>query len=287
MSSPLEPVAVVKVSPKLLSISADRAIALARWWLRLGAAFNVLMIAAVFATSVVGFRQGFGSLPAFVAAIVWFGVLIISARARRLAIDAVPLIAAGEFGLAEERLSQSLRTFSVQRSTRLLGLQQLAMLRHSQSNWSEVAKLCRELIDRQRPRERNLDVPNRLMLAESLVELGDVRSAQHEIAAISTVRLTLRETLMLTTLRLEAQVRAGLTADVTRHLEATLALVELMPPSASARSHAFLALAAKRQRMAEWHRLLARRALLLADLDSLVATRPLLREAFDGISVEA
>ena len=286
MSVPIEPTAVVKVAPKLLSISADRAIALARWWLRLGAAFNVLMIAAVFATSVIGFRQGYGSLPAFVASMVWFGVLVISVRARRLVIDAVPLIAAGEFGLAEDRLSQSLRTFSVLRSTRLLGLQQLAMLRHSQSNWADVAKLCRELIDRQRPGERNLDLPSRLMLIEALVELGDVGRAQYEIAAIATARLGLRETLLLTALRLEAQVRAGQWSEATRHLDATLALVELMPPAVLARSHALLSLAAKRQGLAEWHQLLARRALLLSDAKTLTNGRPFLEEAFEGVAVD-
>jgi hypothetical protein len=285
MSVPVEPVATVKVGPKLVSISADRAIALARWWLRLGAAFNVLMIAAVFATSVIGFRQGFGSLPAFVASIIWFGVLVISVRARRLAIDAVPLIAAGEFGLAEDRLSQSLRTFSVLRSTRLLGLQQLAMLRHSQSNWADVAKLCRELIDRQRSGERNFDLPSRLMLIESLVELGEVGRAQHEIAALATVRLGLRETLLLTALRLDAQVRAGQWAEATRHFDATLILVELMPPSVLARSHALLALAAKRQGLSEWHQILARRALLLADATTLTTGRPFLQEAFEGVTV--
>ena len=284
MSAPVETIAAVKVSPKLLSISADRAIALVRWWLRLGAAFNVLMIAAVFVTSVIGFRQGFGSLPAFVASIVWFGLLVISVRARRLAIDAAPLIAAGEFGLAEDRLSQSLRTFSVLRSTRLLGLQQLAMLRHSQSNWADVAKLCRELIDRQRPGERSMDVPSRLMLVESLVELGDVRQAQHEIAALGDVRLGLRETLLVTALRLESQVRAGLWADATRNIEATLAMVELMPSPALARAHALLALAAKRQGLSAWHETLARRGLLLADVDSLTAGREFLREALEGIT---
>lgn len=286
MTSPIDPAAVAPAvtPPKLLSITADRAIALARWWLRLGAAFNALMIAAVLATGVVGFRQGFGSLPVFIAMMVWFGVMVVSVRARRLAIDAVPLIAAGEFGLAEDRLSQSLRSFSVLRSTRLLGLQQLALLRHSQSNWADVAKLCRELIVRQRPHERSLDVPSRLMLAESLVELGDVRAAQYEIDAVTSRRLGLRETLMMTALRLEAQVRGGQWAEATRHLQATLGLIELMPPPAAARSHALLALAAKRAGLPEWQAFLARRAMLLADIGTIVAGRDFLREAFEGVA---
>lgn len=267
--------------PKLLSITADRAIALARWWLRLGAAFNALMFAAVFATAVIGFRQGLGSTPMFMASTVWFAVIVVSVRARRLAIDAVPLIAAGEFGLAEDRLSQSLRSFSILRSSRLLGLQQLALLRHSQSNWADVAKLCREVIDRQRPRERSLDLPSRLMLAESLIELGEVQLAQREIGELAARRLALRETLVLTALQIETHVRAGEWPLATRNLEATLALAELMPPVVAARSHALLALAAKRQGLVDWHQFLALRARLLADLATLIRDRPFLREVFE------
>lgn len=269
------------MAPKLLSITADRAITLARWWLRLGAVFNLLMIVAVIATAVVGFRHGM-SLPSFVTFIVWFGVLVMSVRARRLAIDAVPLIAAGEFSLAEDRLSQSLQSFSVLRSTRLLGLQQLAFLRHSQANWADVAKLCRELIDHQRPRERSIDLTSRLMLAEALVELGEVAPAAREIAVLSQRRLALRETLVLTALRIEAQVRAGHFTAAVEHLPATLALVELMSPGASARCHAVLALAAKRTGLTQWQEYLSKRALLLADIDSLTCDRPFLREALDA-----
>ena len=272
--------ATVEPPAPLLQITADRAIALARWWLRLGTAFNVLMVAAIFVTSVVGFRQGFGSGPAFLAALVWLGVLMFSVRARRLAIDAVPLIAAGEFGLAEDRLSQSLRSFSVLRSTRLLGLQQLAFLRHSQSNWADVAKLCRELIDRQRPAERIIDVPSRLMLAEALIELGELPAAAREIAALAARRLVLRDTLMLTHLRIELQVAAGHFAGAMNRPEATLGLIELLPPAVAARSHALLALAAKRLGQDDWHAFLQRRAALLDDVERLVAARPFLREAF-------
>lgn len=278
------PPGVAATPPPLLKITADRAIALARWWLRLGMAFNVLMVAAIFATSVVGFRQGFGSTPAFAAAAVWLGVLIVSVRARRLAIDAVPLIAAGEFGLAEDRLSQSLRSFSVLRSTRLLGLQQLALLRHSQSNWADVAKLCRELVDRQRPAERAIDVPSRLMLAESLVELGDIAAASREINLLTTRRLGLRDTLMLTHLRIELQVAAGHFAEAVGRLETTLALIELMPANVAARCHALLALAAKQMGLAQWHSFLARRATLLTDADGLIAARPILRDALPSIA---
>jgi hypothetical protein len=268
------------VPPPLLQITADRAIALARWWLRLGTAFNVLMVAAIFATSVVGVRQGLGSMPAFVAALVWLGVLVVSVRARRLAIDAVPLIAAGEYGLAEDRLSQSLRTFSVLRSTRLLGLQQLALLRHSQNNWVDVAKLCRELIDRQRPAERVLDVPSRLMLSEALIELGQLAPAAREIGMLASRRLVLRDTLMLTHLRLELHVASGRFGEAMNRPEATLGLIELLPTAASARCHALLALAARRLGEPDWHAFLKRRAMLLADVEALVAARPFLREAF-------
>lgn len=281
----LTPPAATPAPPPLLEITADRAIALARWWLRLGTLFNVLMVAAIFVTSVVGVRQGFGSMPAFLTALVWLAVLVVSVRARRLAIDAVPLIAAGEFGLAEDRLSQSLRSFSVLRSSRLLGLQQLALLRHSQSNWADVAKLCRELIDRQRPAEQAIDVPSRLMLAESLIELGELPAAAREIATLSARRLALRDTLLLTHLRLELQIAAGHVAEAAARMETTLALVELMPPAVSARCHALLALAAKRMGRHDWHAFLARRAALLADVDDLVAARPFLREALvaDGL----
>lgn len=267
----------------LMQITAERAIALFRWWLRLGVAFNVLMIAAVLATSVVGYRQGLGSTPAFAAAAVWLGVLIFSARSRQLVFDAAPLIAAGEFGLAEDRLSQSLRSFSVLRSTKLLGLQQLALLRHAQARWADAAKLSRELLDRQRGTDRGLDVPSRLMLAESLVELDDIGAAGIEVGRLSTQRMGLRETLMLTQLQLELQARTGRFADMMRHPHATLGLVELMPPVNGARCHALLALAARKLGRDEWRAFLAKRATLLIDADNIVASRPFLRDALDLI----
>jgi hypothetical protein len=271
--------------PPLRQISAARAIALVRRWLRVAAGFHVAMALAVGGATTRALASEAG-LPLIGGAVLFwlatvFFVVGLSIRSRRFAIDAAPLIAAGEFGVAEDRLSQSLTSFSVLRSSKLLGLGQLARLRHAQSRWAEAASLSRELLARHRGRrEEGLETPSRLLLAESLVELGDLDAAAEQVATLDAGEpLDLRETLMLATIRLELLARRDRAAEMLAELPATLALVELLPPSTVASPHALLAWAAWRLGREDDRAMLSNRVRLLGDVDAIVARRPFLGDA--------
>jgi hypothetical protein len=279
VTQPIDPPKPVEVVP----ISVERAIALTRWWLRLGAAFNGLMVVAFALAMVFGFQRNLGSTPLLLAIAIWVVVAMFSVRARRLAIDAVPLIAAGEFGLAEDRISQSLKSFSVIRSSKLLGLQQLALLRHAQRRWDESALLARELLLRRGRRDGDIELPTRLMLAEALLEAGDVRGASEEVAFLYRARLNLRDTLMLTHLNAEVQLRLGRFRELSEQIPHIVSLAELMPPALAARTHAALAVAARQTNRQDWFDFLSRRARLLGDAEAIRSARPFLREAFDAV----
>lgn len=271
--------------PPLRQITAARAIALARRWLRVALTFHVAMAAGVVGATMWGLSSGAGLAAVGAAVTFWlatvFLVVGLSVRSRRYAIDAAPLIAAGEFGIAEDRLSQALSSFSVLRSSKLLGLGQLARLRHAQSRWAEAASLARELLDRHRGRrEEGLETPSRLLLAESLVELRELDAAAEQVAALDAAGgLDLRETLMLAGIRLDLLAQRDRPAEMVAEFPATLALVELLPPPMVATAHALLAWAAWRVGDAERHAMLKSRVRLLGDVDAIVERRPFLRDA--------
>lgn len=264
-------------------ISAPRAITLARRWLRVATGFHVALALGIAAAAAWGVSRGAGPSAVGAAALFWLAAVVfvvgLSIRSRRFAADAVPLIAAGEFDAAEDRITQSLASFSVLRSTKLLGLQQLAMLRHAQSRWAEAAALARELLDRRGRREQRLETPSRLVLAESLLELGQLDAAGAELGALAAAPLDLRETLITTAIRLDWHARRDEPAAMLAHLSATLGLVELLPPPLLARTHALLAWAAWRVGDETRRAFLARRAQLLGDVDAMVARQPMLRDA--------
>ena len=280
-----QPLAPDAPAPPTQPISADRAITLARRWILGAWLFTAVMITVVAAATFVGFSRGMGAGPGLFAGLVWLGVIIASIRSRRLAFEAMPLIVAGEFGLAEDQLGQSLRSFSLLSSSKLIGLHQLAMLRHAQSRWADAAKLCRELLTRGGRHtaigNTEFDVQNRLMLAESLIELGDTAGAGAEMLGLSGLRLDLRQTLLLTQIRLDLQAGLEHWHPMMATPRTTIGLIELMPAAMAARCYALLALAAKRIGAGQWLSLLLRRSILLSLSDPLVERRPFLRELFD------
>ena len=69
-----------------------------------------------------------------------------SVRGSQLASVSPSLIAAGQFELAEHQIEQALRTFSLFRTSKLLSLHHLAVLRHAQRRWMDAAELCTALL---------------------------------------------------------------------------------------------------------------------------------------------
>jgi hypothetical protein len=265
--------------PPLLEITTRRAIALVRRWRWLSILMRVALI-LILGGAVYAYERGGGFLVMAGMFVLWTAVASLNARTRKLAFDAGQHFAAGEFDLAEDRLTQSLTSFTLAGSSKQMGLQQLALLRHAQSRWDDAAALARAFLSGRRRADARTDVPSRLVLAESLLEMGDLDAVSRELYELSRLRLNLRETLTLTQLRLDLLSRRGDFAGMFVQPHATVSLVELMPAPVAARCHAMLALAALRLGKPDWLGWLAARARLLGDLAPILETRPHLREAF-------
>lgn len=201
-----------------------------------------------------------------------------SVKGSRLITDSPSLIAAGRFEEAEQRIDQALRGFSIFRHVKVLGLHHLALLRHAQKNWHESAMLCRALLGQKLGNLQNIGKPARLMLADSLLEMGDVRGAGDAIGDLFRQRLSLAEVMKLLVVQLDYQSRVGAWNDIMAGIETKVQLAELMPAAGAARTQALLALAAKHVGRPDWSDWLRRRAELLADVQDLATERPVLWE---------
>ncbi|HQY87454.1 MAG TPA: hypothetical protein PK402_02270, partial [Tepidisphaeraceae bacterium] len=208
----------------------------------------------------------------------WIALEILSARSRRLNQDATSLMAVGALGAAEEKATQALRLFSLHRVIKLASLHQLAAIRHAQRKFMDSAKLAREVLSRGRSKDQALDRSTRLVLVDSLIELNEVDSAWTELGNLMTEPLSLRETLNARQLQVDLLGRRGAWRELVAELRPLVDLSELMPALASARTQAWLALAARECAMMDWSNLLRERAELLADYDQIVADRPLLQQ---------
>ena len=204
-----------------------------------------------------------------------------SVRGSRLMQDSPSLIASGQFEEAERRIDEGLRAFSLFRHVKVLGLHHLALLRHAQRNWPESALLCRALLGSRLGGVQGVNKPARLMLADALLELGDVRGAADAIAGLYEQRLSLNELMKLLAVQLDYQSRVGSWDDMMAGITTKVQLAELMPAAAAARVQAMLALAAKRVGRHDWADWLRRRAELLADVDKLTNDRPVLWEVWE------
>ena len=208
----------------------------------------------------------------------WMMLTYNSVRSAREAADIPLMIAAGEFGEAENRLAELLKKFNLFRNVRLQGLHQLVLLRHAQRRSEETVELARALLAQRLGKLGALSNSTHLILAESLLKIGDIRGTYQEIALLYDRRLALPEAIGLLRVQLDYLARIEAWEPMLYGLRERIALCELMPSADAAGCQALLALAAKRisrHDLSEW---LKARALLLVDAEQLTADRPILTE---------
>jgi len=211
---------------------------------------------------------------------IWFWLSINSARSSRAAAQSPSLIAAGQFDEAERNIEQSVRTFSLVRTVKLQSLHHLALLRHAQRRWQESASFARALLSQRLGALQPLSRSTRLLLADSLLEMNDLRGAYDAISALHRESMSLAEVLNLLSIQLDYSARVEGWKSMLENVMSKVQLAELLPAPLSARSQALLALAAKkvgREDLSGW---LRDRAALLADSQRLVAERPMLVELY-------
>jgi hypothetical protein len=265
----------------LMMISADHAISRFRRDLTLGWLLKVLLGAAAVgclaAPAALGAATDTGVALAAVG-VLWIFLSYKSLRGSRLSADSPMLIAAGQFDQAERKIDEALRSFSLFGRLKLTSLHHLALLRHAQRRWQETTELSRAILRQRLSLRGGVSRPTRLILADSLLELGDLDGAAEQIEAVRRQRLNLMEmtTFLLIQLDYQHRVRAweAMMNDAGRKVE----LAETMPAAAAARTQALMALAAQKLEQTQWRDWLRGRAELLADAGEIVKWRPKLRE---------
>ncbi len=265
-------------------ITAERAIFVLRRDLTIGSALKFAGGLAVAAAVLFSPGAGAGASVMLVVMGAVVGSAVVGVRnAQRsaaAAADGPSLIAAGEYDEAEAQIERTLGTFWSLRSAKLMGVHRLAVLRHAQRRWRESALLSRALLNQRLAGLPGVARTSRLLLADSLVELGDLPAAHAALAVLYAQRLTLAEAMNLLVVQLEYEARAAAWPAMLANVGHKVQLAELLPAAAAARTQGLLALAALRSGRPDLAAWLRRRAELLADVDELVAHRPALAEVF-------
>jgi hypothetical protein len=264
-------------------IPADYAISRIRRDLTISATLRFMLIAIALACLFVGPFFSNGTISGFVLTaigVVWITLSFRSAKNSQMAQASSSLIAAGQWERAEQQIEQALRSFSLFRSNKLLSLHHLALLRHAQSRYPETAVLCRALLGQRLGRLSGLSKSSRLILADALLEMGDLRGAYDAFMPLHQERLGLGEAVQLLGTEMDYASRVGAWPHMLEALMVKVQLAELMPTQSAAIVQALIALAAKkvgRMEVGDW---LRKRAELLVDPEELVRQKPVLKELF-------
>ena len=262
-------------------ISTTTAIHRIRRDLTVSAVLKVALI--LIATIGIVFSHAFGIpggdvLLLFAVGAAWMVLSYRSIQLSRATADSPHLIAAGHLELAEKQIEQSLSTFSIFRQAKLMTIHHLALLRHAQKRWGDAAMLCRALLGERLGSMGGLSRASRLILADALLEMGDLPGAYQCISELYRQRLALGEAMNLLGVQTEYEARVGAWSSLFTNVETKVRMAELMPADASARVQAMLALAAKHVGQREWESWLRRRVELLTDIQELCTARPVLWE---------
>jgi hypothetical protein len=262
-------------------LSTDSTISRLRRDLALGALLQGTLFAAALASLVVLpllLPQVNSSVALLAVFIIWVALMYNSAKGSRLSADAPGLIAAGQFEEAEGQIEQTLKAFSMFRGIKLQAAHQLAVLRHAQRRFRESAALSQAVLAQRGAAATPMSRSVRLLLADTMLEIGDLRGAYDALSGIYGQRLSLSEVLNLLLSQLDYESRIGAWSRMMHDAMTKVQLAELMPPPAAARTQALLALSAKNIGRADFCDWLRSRVELLVDPPTLVAQRPLLAD---------
>ncbi|HEX4056273.1 MAG TPA: hypothetical protein VHX86_18585 [Tepidisphaeraceae bacterium] len=262
-------------------LPVDVAITRFRRDLTIAAVLRALLVAAAIGCCVAGPVFGHDGMfvLVFVGA-VWMLLSYRSMQGTRIAADSPSLIAAGEFERAENHIDTALRSFSLFRTAKLLSLHHLALLRHAQRRWRESALLSQAVLSQKLGNLNGLARTTLLLLADSMLQLGDLKGAFDAMNRIYRYRLSLGEALTLQMLQLDYGSRIGAWESMLQGVGGKVQMAELMPTLNAARSQAFLSLAAHKSGRLDLASWLRKRAQLLAEPKDIASDRPILEEVF-------
>src|SRR5258706_9943931 len=163
--------------------------------LTLGSVLKGLMLgAAMFCLLLDAVARPAGFSGSVALAVIGGGWLMLSYRSwkgSRIAAVSPALIASGNFEQAERHIDEALRAFSLFRTVKLRSLHHLAVLRHAQRRWMETVVLCQALLQQRLGALGGVSRSTMLILADSLMQVGDLRTAHRALEGLYAQRLSL------------------------------------------------------------------------------------------------
>ena len=250
---------------------ARRRLALARWT-------QMLLLLAVGFGLAVGALIGLDWLVwiALVLAMLWVFLVVRSARLLRRVREAWGALQIGRPDMAEARALEALQAPTLLRPVTHSALMVLAAAAAKQARHEEAAQLAAFVLSR----GERLLVGDRagaqMLLAESLLVMGQLQGARAAMMPLYAMRLSLNDAVRLLLLQLRLEAQLGAYGSMLDRLGAKIDMADLLPGPESAIAQALLGLAARRSGLIDWAQWLWRRVNLLADWATLGAREPVL-----------
>ncbi len=208
--------------------------------------------------------------------VVWLMSMLNAARLARYLRTAGALLSLGQLDNAEVWLQRTLARFSMSTRTKILAAQQFASLLFRREAHEQVVAVCRELLRHRVRRLQNVWINTRLMMADSLLMLGQFPDAYEAIRPVYDVPLSLSERMKLLPIQLRYELAADHAEAAARGLAEKIQVAELMDSPRAALVHALLAEACRRTQMTAEHAFLSERAWLYHDLEQLAVRYPVI-----------
>ncbi len=171
-------------------------------------------------------------------------------------------------------LVATLEQFSLLRFNKLLAMLHLARIACLQKDYTTAVSLAGEILRHDLSRRKGLTVRASLLMADSLMELGDAEGAGQTLARLHGRKLRLAERLQVLPVLLRWQMLSGKYVQAVLGLEEKVQLAGLMESEPACLVHVLLAAAAQSRQMREASRFLLRRARLHYDLATLAQRNP-------------
>lgn len=173
-------------------------------------------------------------------------------------------------------LRRALRRFSFSTQGKFIAAQQMGMVLLRQDAYSQVVRLCREMLKHRLTRWRSVWFAVRLMLADSLLMLHREAEAYDALQPVFSAPMSLLERMRILPVQLRYELASDNTAAAVSDLEEKTRIAELLDAPRAALVHALLAEACDRESMPEARDYFLQRAWLYHDLNKLARRYDLL-----------
>jgi len=208
--------------------------------------------------------------------ILWAFTMMQAARFGQQLRTASTLLNIGRLEDAEVWLQRVLKQFSWSTQVKTMAAQHYAALFFRRDAHEQVVQICQELLKERMAHIENVWVNTRLMLADSLLLLGQVPAAYDAIRPLYDSPLSLVDRMRLLPIQLRYELGADYATAAVQNLPEKVELAELLDSPRASLVHALLAEACRRLGMAEEQTFLAERAWLYYDVDQLTSRYPVI-----------